>query len=157
MLALLVLVLTPARPLWPARTVLSKVLALKPGQPLIARALSVYTVYADRSDPLAEVRALLPKELTVVGFMADADDMDVSLWRPFGQRRVEHILLSDSPEQIRQRHVQYVVISGANLAQNGISLEAWLRLTGAVLVASTAATLKVSQGPQPWHIARLPR
>jgi hypothetical protein len=31
LLALLVLVLTPGRPLWPARTVLSKVLAWKPG------------------------------------------------------------------------------------------------------------------------------
>ena len=157
LLALLVLVLTPARPLWPARAVLSKFLALRPGQPLIARALSVYTVYSGRSDPLAEVRALLPKELTVVGFMADADDMDISLWRPFGQRRVEHILLSDSPEQIRRRHVQYVVIGGADLAQNGVSLEAWLRRTGAELVATITATLKVSQGPQPWHIARLPR
>src|SRR5260370_17479588 len=114
---------------------------------MIARALSVYTVYADRSDPMAEVRALLPKELTVVGFMADADDIDVSLWRPFGQRRVEHILLSDSPEQIRQRHVQYVVIGGFNLAQNGISLEALLRLTGAELLATTTATLQVSHRP----------
>ena len=74
LLALLVLVLTPARPLWPARTVLSKVLALKPGQPLIARALSVYTVYADRSDPLAEVRALLEERNRVLKEIAESED-----------------------------------------------------------------------------------
>src|SRR5260370_33086673 len=123
---------------------------------MIARALSVYTVYADRSDPMAEVRALLPKELTVVGFMADADDMDVSLWRPFGQRRVEHILLSDSPEQIRQRHVQYVVLAGFTLAQNGIAPEAWRRRTGAELVAANTAPLHSSPGPPPWAHARSP-
>ena len=101
LLALLVLVLTPGRPLWPAQTVLSKVLAWKPGQRSIARALAVYSVYDMRSDPLANVRALLPEGLSVVGFMGTADDIDISLWRPFGQRRVEHVLLSDSPEQIQ--------------------------------------------------------
>jgi hypothetical protein len=156
LLAVPVLVLTPGRPLWPAQTILSKLLARFPGQRLLSRGLSVYAVYASRSDPLASVRALLPRGITTVGFMATSDDMDISLWRPFFQRRVLHVLLTDSPEQIRQRKIEYIVVSGLNLAENHVALEDWLKRTGAELVSQTTATIKVVDGPQPWHLVRLP-
>ena len=104
LLAVPVVVLVPGRPLWPAQTILSRLAAWKPNQRLLQRALTVYSVYGTRSDPLANVRALLPHGLKVVGFMGTADDLDISLWRPFGSRRIEHILLSESSDQIRQRH-----------------------------------------------------
>ena len=154
-LALLVLVLTPGRPLWPARAVLSKALASHPGQRLVARALTVYGVYADRSDPLANVRALLPPGLKVVGFLADGNDSDISLWRPFFERRVEHVLLADTGAEIRQRHIRYLVVGGAFLAWQQTTLADWQRRTGADLVASTTATLLVAQGPQAWYVVRL--
>ena len=154
-LALLVLVLTPARPLWPAQAVLSRALASHPGQPLLARALEVYTVYAARSDPLAHVRALLPPGLSVVGFLADGNDIDISLWRPYFQRRVEHVLLAETGAAIRQRHIRYLVVGGAFLASQHTTLADWQRRTGADLVASTTATLQVTEGPQSWHVVRL--
>jgi hypothetical protein len=156
LLALPVVITTPGRPLWPARTILSKLLALKPDQRFIARALNVYTVYGERSDPLANVRALLPPGLTIVGFMGSSDDIDISLWRPFFERRVEHILLSDTATQIRQRHIRYAVVGGGNLAENGTTLAAWLERARAELVATTTATLTVTQGPQSWYIVRFP-
>ena len=110
-LAFVVLILSPDRPLWPAKTILSRLQIEHPDQHLIARALKVYTVYSERSDPLAGVRALLPPEIKTVGFIGTEDDTDISLWRPFGGRRVEHFLLADPPEQIRQQ-VQYVVVGG---------------------------------------------
>ncbi len=155
-LALLVLVVTPGRPLWPARTLLSKALAWKPGQRLLVRALQVYTVYDDRSDTLADVRALLPKGLSVVGFMGTPDDIDISLWRPFGTRRVEHILLTDSVADIRRRHIQYAAVGEENLRENHTTLVAWQKQTGAELVARAIATQTVTQGPQPWYIVRFP-
>ena len=156
LLAFPVVAMIPGRPLWPAQTVLAKLLTLKPGQRLAARALNVYTVYAKRSDPLANVRALLPQGLRVVGFMGDPDDIDISLWRPFFQRRVEHILLSDTAAQIRQRQIRYAVVGGWNLAAKGTTLAAWLEQVRAELVATTTATLTVIQGPQPWYIVRFP-
>jgi hypothetical protein len=156
LLALLALVLTPGRPLWPAQTVLTKLAAWKPGQRSITRALTVYSVYGVRSDPLANVRALLPQGLSVVGFMGTADDIDISLWRPFGTRRVEHILLDDSLELIRQRHIQYMVVGELNLLENNTTLAAWQAKTGAQLVAAVDATMSVSQGPHHWYIVRLP-
>jgi hypothetical protein len=156
LLAALVLVLVPGRPLWPARTLLSKARAWKPEHRLLERALKVYSVYGERSDTLASVRALLPRGLSVVGFMGTCDDIDISLWRPFGERRVEHILLSDSREQIRQRQIQYAVVGEYNLLQSNTTLAAWLAKTGAQLVATTTATATVSQGPHEWYVVRFP-
>ena len=156
LLAVPVLVLTPGRPLWPAQTILAKLLTLKPGQPMLVRALNVYSVYNVRSDPLANVRALLPKGLALVGFMGTPDDIDISLWRPLGSRRVKHILLSDSPEQIRQRHIQYAVVGELNLLENQTTLADWQKRTGAELVASAIATVTVTQGPHSWYVVRFP-
>jgi hypothetical protein len=154
LLAVPVLVLTPGRPLWPAQTILSKLVAWKPGQRSFKRALMVYSVYDVRSDPVASVRALLPKGLALVGYMGTPDDIDISLWRPFGERRVEHILFSDSPEQIRKRHILYAVVDEMNLRDNHTTLLAWQQRTGAQLVATTIATQTVAQGPHPWYIVR---
>ena len=156
MLAFPVIILTPGRPLWPAYTVLEKLHAKKPGQRLIARALNVYGVYGQRSDPLANVRALLPSKLTLVGFMGAGDDIDISLWRPYGSRRVEHILVSDSLEDIRRRHIEYAVVGGFNLALEHTTLEAWQKQTGAQVIAKATATQTVTQGPQSWYVVRFP-
>jgi hypothetical protein len=152
-LAFVVLILSPDRPLWPAKTILSKLHARHPDQRLVARALKVYTVYANRSDPLAEVRALLPPDVRTVGFIGTEDDTDISLWRPFGGRQVEHFFLADPPEQLRQR-VEYVVVGGFNLKERHTTLDSWLRQSGAELVAATNATVKVGEGPQPWYVVR---
>jgi len=153
-LALVVLALSPDRPLWPAKTILSRLAAQHPNSHLISRTLDVYTVYAGRSDPLANVRALLPPEARTVGFIAGPDDSDISLWLPLGSRRVEHFLLSDPPGQIRQQHIEYVVVGGLTLQSGGTTLDDWLQKSGAELIASTNATLKVSEGPQAWHVVR---
>ena len=153
-LAFVVLILTPDRPLWPAQTILSGLAARHPDQHLIFRALDVYTVYAKRSDPLAGVRDLLPKGVQTVGFIGAEDDCDISLWLPLGSRRVEHFRLSDPPERFRQAQVVYAVVGGLNLKLRGTTLDAWLQKTGAEVVASTNATQKVSEGPQQWFIVR---
>jgi hypothetical protein len=154
-LAFLVLGLTPGRPLCPAQAVLSRALARHPGQPLLARALNVYAVYAARSDPLANVRALLPPGLRVVGFLADGNDIDISLWRPYFERRVKHVLLADTGAAIRERHIRWLVVGGAFLASQHTTLADWQRRAGADLVASATATILVAEGPQPWYVMRL--
>ncbi|HEY2328810.1 MAG TPA: hypothetical protein VGI63_03235 [Verrucomicrobiae bacterium] len=155
LLALVVLVLSPDRPLWPAQTVLKRLAAQHPGQHLFSRALEVYTVYAQRADALASVRALLPKEAVTVGFIGTEDDCEISLWLPLGGRRVENFLLSDPPERFRQAKVEYVVVGGFNLKMRGRTLDDWRQQTGAELIATTTAIQKVNEGVQPWFITRI--
>jgi hypothetical protein len=154
-MAVPVLGLTPARPLWPARTILSRLQQAQVAPGLVARAEKVYGVYAARWDSLSEVRALLPPDAKVVGFLADGDDMDISFWRPLGSRRVEHFLIEDPPQRFRQKGVEYVVLGGAYLSSRGVRLEDWLEGKGGQLIGTRTVTLKVAEGPQPWHVARL--
>jgi len=155
LIAFPVLILTPGRSLWPAKTSLAKLHAARPASHGLERALDVYKVYSIRSDPLAQVRELLPEKISVVGFMAAEDDIDISMWRPFGGRIAKHVLVTDSADQIRQRGIDYIVVGGLNLKLRGASLEDWLHRTGAQVVARTTVTVKVAEGPQPWYIVRL--
>ena len=154
-LSIPVLLLAPARPLWPACTILSSLDNRYPGHKLISRALKVYSIYSTRADPLAAVRELLPPRLAIVGFLARGDDTDISLWRPYGSRRVEHLLVSDPPAYITQQGIEYIVAGEINFELSGTTFAAWQKQTGAELIATTNATLRVSEGPQQWYILRM--
>jgi len=157
LMALGVLVVTPARPLWPAQTLLAKFKASRPASRLVQRALKVYSIYASRSDPLANVRALLPRDVSVIGFIATADDLDISFWRPYTERKVKHFTLDDPVGLIRERGIEYVVVGGLNLKFENQTPEWWLQKTGAELVGTAEAVVKVSEGPQPWYVVRIPQ
>jgi hypothetical protein len=154
-IALPILIMTPGRPLWPVKLILSKMQEghVMPG--MVSRAAKVYTVYFDRPDPLANVRASIPVGERVIGFMADGDDLDISFWRPFGTRSVSHVLLSDSGSRIRENQIKYIAVGGANLVANGVSLDDWLQRAGAQVVATNTAILKVSEGLQLWYTVKM--
>ncbi|HXT39339.1 MAG TPA: hypothetical protein VN887_04890, partial [Candidatus Angelobacter sp.] len=153
-LALAALILLPSRPLWPARTILSRAVAAHPSQPQLKRAQKVYEVYAQRPDSLACIRSSFPPKLKVIGFMGTGDDLDISLWKPYGSRRVEPFLFEDSPATIRQFGIEYAVISGLELDVKKTTIENYLQRTGAELLFTTNATLTVQQGPEPWYLVR---
>jgi hypothetical protein len=154
-LSFIVLIVSPDRPLWPAKTILSKLSEQHPNSASISRALKVYITYSQRSDNLAAVRKLLPEKINAVGFIAGPDDMDISLWKPYGSRRVEHFFADDPPEMIRTEKIEYAVVGGFNLKMQNVTLDDWLQKHGAELIGSTNATVKVSEGPQPWFVVRM--
>lgn len=149
-----VLIVTPARPLWPALTILQKAVANHPENRLLKRALASYTVYRVRPDPIAAVRASLPAEVRLVGYLGSEDDLDISIWKPYGQRRVTHLKFSETAEQIRARKLTYTVVSGFHFLQERVSLEDWLRQTRAEIVADVTATVTLRMGEQHWYVVR---
>jgi hypothetical protein len=155
-LSVAVVILTPSRPLWAAQTILSALHERTPQSRLWERALSVYSVYASRSDGLAPVRQLLPADATVVGWISSGDDPETSLLRPFGGRRILHVLAGDDIEALRQRGVVYYVIGSEGLTEiHRQSIDDWVRAHPAQLLGKVAVTVKVAQGPRDWYVARL--
>jgi hypothetical protein len=150
-----VIVVNPPRPLFPARTIFAASAAHWPGNRLLQRARATYEVYRNRSDPMPGIRHFLPTNEREVGFLGDPDDMDISLWKPYGQRRVKHVLLDDRGDQIRSRGIRYVVVSGGYLASQQVSLDDWLNRVDAQLIGTEQAATKVSDGMQPWHAVLL--
>jgi hypothetical protein len=136
---------------------LSRAVARHPNQRQLVRAETVYQVYADRPDPLAGIRQWFPPGLKVIGFMGTGDDLDISLWKPYGSRRVEPFFVEDSPEEIRKMGIEYAVVGSLNLEFRNVTLDDWLQRSGAEIIASTNATMTVIQGPTAWYLVRFKR
>lgn len=155
--ALAVLVVTPPRPLWPAKTILTRLHSSQPDQKLIERALATYTAYSIRNDPLAELRTHLPADLKVVGMVAGPDDLDISLWRPFGTRKVAHIsALATNDSQVTALKLSYAVVSDLHLQFEKVDLAQWTNYTKAQIVTNVVTTINVSSGPQIFYVVRFP-
>ena len=133
---------------------MTKLVQRHPDNRLLTRALKTYAVYAHRSDPLAELRAALPPDLKVVGFLGTPDDLDISFWRPYGTRRVEQIGHRATAEQIRARKLQYAIVSGVHFDLAKMSFADWLTEMRAEIVAETTVTVSVGVGPQHYYFVR---
>jgi hypothetical protein len=154
-LAGLVVILSPARPLWPALTVLRSLGADRSEQRLAQRAWTVYSVYRQRPDAFEPVRRRLPGEANPVGLVT-SDDPESALWRPYGSRRILHVCRGDTPEQTRQRGIKYVVVGGEELTQNQkISFQAWLKANDAEVIEPFRLRLRAAREPSDWWVVKL--
>lgn len=106
-LVLVLVVLLPTRPLWPARTLLG-LLGTASKSRAIERASTVYEVYARRADVLAPLRQWIPSDAPLIGFVT-VNDAETSLWKPYGHQRVRHLLVSDRMDDLRSRGMGCVV------------------------------------------------
>ena len=154
-IALVTLAVSPARPLFPVKTILGKVHANAVKNTLLARIETVYSVYGNRWDAFAPARDALPQGLKVLGLVT-ADDPEAALWRPFGSRRIEHVCPQDTPADLKQLGVEYILVgdSAFNIYFKG-SLDDWLKKMNAQVVQTIPLTLRASAGPRDWHLVKL--
>jgi len=153
--AIIVVVLHPARPLWPARSTLRWLQAAWPQTRWGERAARVYAVYGQRHDALAPIRELLPPTARRVGLVGGLDLPEASLWRPFGARVVVHVLPGDTAEQVRRAGIEYLVVPPDAAERVQLPVEEWLRRMDAVVVGQATFAHLASRPPQTWRLARL--
>lgn len=152
--ALLVIVI-PARPLWPAQTLLRSLNADSSTSPLLKRIWTVYSVYGARADGFAPVRAVLPPDLKVLGFVT-FDDPETSLWRPFGSLRIKHVTRADDARSLRARNIEMALVSEYIVTgPKKLTIEQWLSRYEAEIVNSFDLPLRAGRGPTRWHLVRL--
>jgi hypothetical protein len=153
LVALIPMILSPARPLWPANTLLARSDAKD--SRLVRRAKEVYAVYCGRWDAFAPARKLLPPGLKVLGVVI-SDDPETSLWRPFGHLRVEHVTATDSLQDLHSRGIEYVVVNTAILERDFRQpIEQWLAKMEGKMEAKLSLELRASVGPSDWCLVKL--
>jgi hypothetical protein len=151
----LLLVVSPPRPLWPAKTILTKLADKASPNPLVQRSLTVYSVYGMRSDGFKQVRERLPSDADPLGFVA-TDEVETSLWKPFGSRRILHVKATDTRSQIQERGIRYVLVSAETWERLGKqSLESWFTDLGADVVETFTPRLRAGKEPFIWYLIRL--
>ena len=147
------LIISPARPLFPAQSLLRRWGAKNA---FLARSVASYFGNAHRYDGLGPVRALLPDDIERVGFVSSGNDIEPSLWRPFGQRRVEYVLPADTRADLRQHGLRYVVLGGEALRDRGQSLDAWLKAYDAEKVGQLVLTRTFPPYvPVDWYVVKI--
>lgn len=153
LMAFSVVIMTPARPLFPAQTALKY---WSPKKPFLIRAETSYAANAHRNDGIAPVRAFIPTDVCLIGFVSCGNDIEPSLWRPYGRRRVEYILPSDSVENLRQRGIQYVVVAGSYLALRGMTFDDWLEKYNAKKIGQVSIINSFPPYvPADWYVTKL--
>lgn len=152
-MAAALLVLSPARPLWPANTLLAH--ADSSPHPLLKRAKTVYSVYAGRANGFAPARQLLPPDLRILGFIT-FDDPETSLWRPFFHRRIMHVTHEDSRKDLDDRHIEYLLANADKFERlMRRPLDQWLIEMHGEVVSKISLPLRATWGPSDWVLIRL--
>jgi hypothetical protein len=153
LLAASLLIVSPARPLFPAQTILEKI--HMPGSRLLERMKEVYFVYANRNDSFAPVRAILPPGLKVLGVVT-FDDPVTSLWNPSGSRRIEYVCPGDTAADLKARGIEYVLFREQAIGQwFHCSSDIWLQQMNARVITKLPLNLRASTGPADWYLIRL--
>lgn len=150
------LVISPARPLFPVKVFLEKLQDAAAGHPVLARIETVYSVYAGRNDAFAPVRAALPPDLKILGLIA-YDAPETSLWRPFGSRRIEHVCSGDTPADLKRRGIEYILVRTDTFeGWFGCSPDDWVRRMGAQFVRKFPLQIRAADPVIDWYLVKLP-
>lgn len=152
--AAVAVILIPERPLWPAQTVLAG-LSERFHSPALARAATVYRTYRDRSTVLAPLVRELPPTERVVGLLGITEP-ETTLWRPFGARRVVHVLAGTSPTTLRNLGITYV-FANAGTAESVLQrpLPAWLEEFHGSVVTNISLRVFASGPPDAYAVIKL--
>jgi hypothetical protein len=152
--SVVLLILSPPRPLWPAMTVLHSLDAEHADSHLLNRAWSVYAAYSARTDGFDPIITTLPPEANPLGYMG-FDEPETGLWRPFGSRRIVHFTHQDSAADLRLRGVKIALVSEDFLTQHcQMKTADWLLRMDAEPMQQFELKLLASQVPHKWLLVR---
>lgn len=148
------LVITPARPLVPAQAVVTSLSEHFPNEVAFRRWSLVYDVFSKRHDHLAPLKAFIPSDAYTVGFVPTGNDLEGSLWRPFGTRRVVEVLQpTRSDPAVQQLKGSVIICSPRGLSGRfQMTVEEFSVAIGGHVVGKGTLAVKAVVGPEPWCV-----
>lgn len=145
------LLVTPSRPVLPMAAI-SRALADKKASPSLQRLALGYEVYGSRADVLGPLRAALPSDAALVGYINHAAAPESPLWKPYGKRTLRHLTPGTDPESGMRHVLINTKYFGETRAE---SPEEWLaRLDGDILLRREIRPL-VKETPSEWWVVEL--
>jgi hypothetical protein len=153
--ALPLVVLCPARPLFPVAFVSHELERWGVNASARARFDQVYSVYAARFDGFHSLRILIPDTERVVGFVHASDDPVVSLWLPFGSRRVIDLTPDKSRDDLNALGIHDVIVNETYLEEiEHMTLDQLLAQWSAEVVTKVNLVIKIHRGGETWCLIR---
>jgi hypothetical protein len=148
----LLLIINPARPLWPALNVLNRF--KESPSPYIKRALDVYQVYRERYDWANSLTSQLPLSVKAIGLVT-ACEAETPLWRPFGSRRVYHVMAQTNINDLRKLKITHIVVHVYEDDKIfGIPINEWIKKMNAEIVYTDTIRILASNASQKFLIVQ---
>jgi hypothetical protein len=153
-MAALLLIISPARPLFPAKTVFNHIEAHHSNSKLLARITEVYSVYRNRNHAFAPALKALPPGLKTLGFVT-YDDPETSLWHPFGSRRIIHVCPGDNAAYLKGEGVEYILAKPSLFGTQFLEFNDWLARVNGRLAQKVPLNLRAETGASDWYLVEL--
>jgi hypothetical protein len=149
-------ILSPARPIFPVHAVSGLMRSAQVPAAVISRYNQVYGVYSMREDAFMDLTKSIPPEERTIGVLEMSNDPESALWRPFGIREVIEVTPDDTATALQARGIHYVIVSEDALSsQYHATLETLTSKWSASLLAEKQITLVIHRGPETWYLIRL--
>lgn len=149
------LVISPARPLFPRNALLTRVAPLEATHPIMVRISDVYSVYRDRSTAFAPALAELPPDTKIIGYIA-FDKPETSLWQPWGARRIVHVCPGDQADDLKAKGVRYILMDPDAFDEwFGRPLPQWLQQMNATVASKISLRLRAGEPARDWYLIGL--
>jgi len=154
--SLLVLILTPSRPLFPQGLMgkLAQKLSLPPS--LKERIFNVYEAYGRRARAFSPLLAAVPPDTRVLGYTGGVA-LEAALWKPYGDRSIVFVPPSGLLKNPQCPHPE-LLIASAYTIKNSTGLEPleWINKTGASIVAQKEIIFLARIGSELFYLLKLP-
>lgn len=151
-MGVLTIVINPACPLWPVKTVAEYV----PHAGLKSKMLE-YAHYSKRHTGAEKISALIPAEEQVVGAQIADGEVSVGFWKPFESGRVVKFYPRElNLDRLKSDGVKYLIVKdyGSFLDENGLPSSVLKRVHGEI-AATIHHTSYMQKGPEPWFLVKV--
>jgi len=152
----LVLILTPSRPLFPQKLMVTLAQKLSVPPSLTERIFNVYDTYGRRARAFSPLLTAAPSGSRVLGYTGGVA-LEAALWKPYGDRSIIYVPPSGLLENPQCPHPELLIASAYTIKKStGLEPLEWIRKTGASILAQKKITFLVRLGPELFYLLKLP-
>ena len=154
--SLLVLILTPSRPLFPQGLMVTLAQRLSLPSSLTERIFNVYDTYGRRARVFSPLLTAVPHSTRVLGYTGGVA-LEAALWKPYGDRSIIFVPPSDLLENPQCPYPELLIASAYTIKKStGLEPLEWINKTGALIVAQKEIIFLVRIGPELFYLLKLP-
>jgi hypothetical protein len=154
---MLMIIITPSRPLWPAQWFFATFMPANPS-PSMTRAAAGFSVYAERADALGNLRDALPADATLVGLLNFASGPELPLWKPYFHRQVRHVRPGEALDPLIQQGMTHVIVNSKDFKRfMGLSPDEWLDKSEGRIIKRQTIRMILKEPASEWWAVELPK
>ena len=130
------LVVARDRPLFPARTILLPLTEKHPEWHFLSKAWASYACRFSVEEQRNAFRDIIPANERVIGYATVRGSQEPGQWVPFGRRCVERVLPTDTPSELWNKGIHYVLVDSSGIGFLNMGIGDWTNQFNGVLIDS---------------------